>query len=130
MLLGTGKQTSMLLCSCPVSKSTEEEFFQGDRAALGGWQAGQRGRRSVRSLSRWPSSGLLCLKRKSQRFEGSQTLVAGGQTSLVQMFSWVSLREDSFHLSLPFAPAGLCSPGPCSVDPCTYFSCVFGVGQD
>lgn len=35
MLLGTSKQTSTLWCQCQVSKPTEEEFFQGDRAALG-----------------------------------------------------------------------------------------------
>lgn len=63
MLLGTSKETSVLLHSRQVSKPSEEEFSQNERAAREE-QAGQRGRQFIRSLSRWLSLGLLCLKKR------------------------------------------------------------------
>lgn len=82
-----------------------EQTYWGRMLSVWKWcpgagPAGQRGWHFFRSLSRWLSVGLPCLKRELEIW-GEPNFVAGGQTSFIQMFRCLLLRGDFFHLFLP-----------------------------
>ena len=64
MLLGSSRQTCMLLHFCLVRNLLRKNSFRVSGLPWERDKLGREGRCFIRSLSRWPSLGLPCLKKK------------------------------------------------------------------
>lgn len=105
MLLGTSKQTSALLCDAGWAKLPRKN--SGRRAAPP--QEGQWGQRVspkcfIRSLCRWPSLGLLCLKRKELKIWG-QPNVCGWRPDFIYIDVPLVVAQRRFFPPVPASPS-------------------------
>lgn len=133
------------LCYCVSAwwETYEEQFFQGVRAALGEDKLGREGRCFIRSLSRWPSLGLPCLKKKELEMWGQPNVSGWRPDFIYTSVVWFAAQRSLFPgvpdssspqclstCSWLFLPtSSVCRSSVCSVDACTYFPVCLELGE-